>query len=499
MQDEQGVVKADPAVVIAGAGPTGLMLAAELALARIDVVLVERRHDQKLASARAGGFHSRTLELLDQRGIVERFLAQGQKLQIAGFARAPLDISDFPTRHNYGLALWQERIEHTLAEWTAELGVPVVRGCEVTDFAQDQAGVDVELSDGSSLRAKYLVGCDGGRSVVRKKAGIEFAGWDPSVSYLIGEVEFTDEPAWGLRHGEMGVYAIAKHEDGKHARVVLSERELHTGDKPTLDELRSTLSYVYGTDFGLRNATYVSRFTDMARQAVSYRDRRVLLAGDSAHVHSPVGGQGLNTGLHDAVNLGWKLAEVVSGYAADGLLDTYQAERHPIAARVLKLTLAQTALHRGEARSAAARDIVSDLLGIDAARKRYAGIMSGLDVHYDLGEGHPLLGRRMPDLDLAAAEGDTRVFTLLHAARPVLLDFGASGALDVTAWGGRVELVRARYDGDWELPVIGSVPAPAAVLIRPDGYVVWVGQGSTTGLEDALTRWFGAPRRSSLA
>ncbi len=479
-------------VVIVGGGPTGLMLAGELALAKVDVAIVERRSSQDLPGARAGGLHSRTIEVFDQRGIADRFLSQGKVMQVAGFALIhPLDISDCPTRHNYGLALWQEGIERTLAAWVDELKVPTSRGLEVTGFAQDDTGVDVELSDGRSLRAKYLVGCDGGRSLIRKKAGIDFTGWDAAISYLIAEVEMTEEAAWGFRPNERGSNALGKLEDGKRVRAVLNEPQVREGDQPTLDELREALVAVYGTDFGVRNVTYLSRFTDAARQAASYRARRVLLAGDSAHVHSPAGGQGLNIGVQDAVNLGWKLAQVVNGTSPESLLDTYQAERHPIAARVLKDTMAQTALMRGDERTRALHEHMSHLLKMDEPRKCYGAMMSGLDIRYDFGEGHPLLGRRMPDLDLVTANGQLRVFTHLHDARPVLLNLGEPGGFDIPPWAGRVQLVDASYSGQWQLPVIGSVPAPTAVLIRPDGYVAWVGERSHAGLADALTTWFG--------
>jgi 2-polyprenyl-6-methoxyphenol hydroxylase-like FAD-dependent oxidoreductase len=481
------------AVVIAGGGPTGLMLAGELALSRVDVAVVERRENQELAGSRAGGLHARTIEVLDQRGIAERFLSQGQVGQFAGFSFIPLDLSDFPARHNYVLALRQNHIERIMADWVSELPVKFYRGREVTGFDQDDTGVDVELGGGTSLRATYLVGCDGGRSLIRKKAGIDFPGWDASVSYLIAEVEMTEEPAWGVRRGEKGVNALGKLENGKRVGVVLVEPHAGTGDEPTLDTLREALIAVYGTDFGVKNPSWLSRFTDMARQAASYRDRRVLLAGDAAHVHAPSGGQGLNIGVQDAVNLGWKLAQVIQGISPNTLLDTYHAERHPIGARVLRLTMAQTALGRGDDRTEALRDNVSELLQMDEPRKRYAAMMSGLDVHYDLGEGHPLLGRRMPDLDLVTEGGPTRVFTLLHDARPLLLDLGEPGAIDVTPWADRIRRVDARCAGAWELPVIGVVSAPAAVLIRPDGYVAWVGDGTSQGLRDALTKWFGPP------
>jgi 3-(3-hydroxy-phenyl)propionate hydroxylase len=484
--------QAEHAVVIAGGGPTGLMLAGELALAGVDVAVVERRASQDLDGLRAGGLHVRTLEVLDQRGIADRFVSQGQVCRSAPFARISLDISDSPTRHNYFLALWQTRIERILADWVGELAVPIDHGREVTGFLQDDTGVDIELSDDRSLRAKYLVGCDGGRSLIRKKAGIDFPGWDPSTSYLIAEVEFVEEPAWGIRRGEKGMAAIGKLEDGR-ARVVLNEQRVRQGDEPTVCDVREALVAVYGTDYGLCSASYVSRFTDMARQAASYRDRRVLLAGDAAHVHSPVGGQGLNLGVQDAVNLGWKLAQVVHGTSPESLLATYHAERHPIGARVLRNTMALTALERGDDRSDALREMMSEMLRMDGPRKHYVAMLSGLDIQYDFGEGHPLLGRRMPDLDLVTANGPRRIFTLLHDARPMLLNLVEPASFDITPWADRVQSVDAMYAGSWELPVIGTVTAPTAVLIRPDGYVAWVGDGTQLGLADALTTWFGPP------
>jgi 2-polyprenyl-6-methoxyphenol hydroxylase-like FAD-dependent oxidoreductase len=482
------------AVVIAGGGPTGLMLASELALARIDVAIVERRVTQDLTGSRAGGLHSRTIEVLDQRGIADRFLSEGQVAQVAGFAWFPLDISDFPTRHNYGLALWQTHIERILAGWVAERGVPTYRGREVTGFVQDDTGVDVELSDGQSLRAEYLVGCDGGRSLVRKTAGIEFPGWDPTVSHLIAEVEMAEEPKWGLRHDALGIHAFRRLEDGVRIGVMVTEQHVDRTSEPTLRDLSEALVAVYGTDYGIHSPTSISRFTDMTRQAAAYRDRRVLLAGDAAHVHYPAGGQGLNTGVQDAVNLGWKLAQVVKRISPESLLDTYHAERHPVAARVLRNTMAQVELlRRLNDRIKALRDTMSELLALDEPRRRLAAEMSGLGIHYDLGDGHPLLGRRMPDLDLVTAVGPQRVFTLLHEARPVLLNLGEPGAIDITPWADRVRSVDASYAGRWELPAIGEVAAPSVVLIRPDGYVAWVGDVTQVGLADALTTWFGPP------
>jgi flavin-dependent dehydrogenase len=368
------------------------MLAGELALAGADVAIAERRASHDLAGWRAAGLHSRTIEILDQRGIADRFLAYGRVVQVAHFSGIFLSVSDFPTRHPYVLGLLQQRFEQILAGWVGELGVHVYHGRAVTGFAQHDTGVDVELSDGPPLRARYLVG-----------------------------------------------------------------------------------------------------FTDVTRQAASYRDRRVLLAGDAAHVHFPLGGQGLNTGVQDAVNLGWKLAQVVSGSSPESLLDTYHAERHPVAARVLRNTMAQTALSSPGERAEALRDTMSELLSMDEPRQRIAAMMTGLDIRYDLGDGHPLLGRRMPDLDLATAGGPLRVYTLLHEGRPVLLNLGEPGALDITPWADRVQLTDANCAGPWELPVLGAITAPAAVLIRPDGYVAWVGDGTDMGLTGALSTWFGPP------
>jgi 3-(3-hydroxy-phenyl)propionate hydroxylase len=481
------------AVVIAGGGPAGMMLAAELALAGVDVAVVERRPDHVLAGSRAGGFHSRTIEVLDQRGVADRFLAEGQVAQVATFGTAVLDMSDFPTRHPYSLGIFQNQIERIMAAWIAELPVRIYYRCEVTGFAQDDTLVDVRLSDGDSLRARYLVGCDGGRSLIRKAAGIEFPGWDPTRSNLIAEVETTEEPPSGVRHDASGVHGLHKMEDGRTFRVVTTEQQVGPSSEPTLRDLSEALITVYGTDFGAHNPTWISRFTDMTRQAAAYRAGRVLLAGDAAHVHYPAGGQGLSLGVQDAVNLGWKLAQVVNGISPESLLDTYYDERHPVTARALQYTMAQTALQRRDERMQALVDFVSELAAMDEPRKRLAGIVSGLDIHYDLGEGHPLLGRRMPDLDLITAEGPLRVFELLHDARPMLLNLGQPGDFDITPWADRVQQIDASYKGEWELPVLGAVSTPTALLIRPDGYVAWVGEPADPGLGDALTRWFGAP------
>jgi 2-polyprenyl-6-methoxyphenol hydroxylase-like FAD-dependent oxidoreductase len=481
-------------VIVAGGGPTGMMLAGELALAGVDVAIIERRPTSELVGSRAGGFHSRTIEILDQRGIADRFLAEGKPVQAAFFGTIQLNVSDFPTRHPYTLGLWQNHIERILAGWIEELGVLVHRGLEVGGIAQDDSGVDVHLADGGQMRAQYLVGADGGRSAVRKAAGIGFPGWDATRSSLIAEVEVTEETPAGMRIDEVGVHGLHLMEDGRTTRVVVTEKHIGPPTEPTLADLSKALTDIYNTDFGVHSPTWISRFTDATRQAEAYRTGRVLLAGDAAHIHSPSGGQGIGLGIQDAVNLGWKLAQVVKGTAPDSLLDTYHAERHPAGARALKHTMAQAVMQRADPRIGALADTVAGLLDIDEARKRIAGLISGLDVRYDLGEGHPLLGRRMPDLDVVTANGPRRVFSLLHDARGVLLNLGAPGTTKAGPWQDRVHWVDATYDGGWQLPVIGAVAAPSAVLIRPDGYVAWTGDGTGQGLEDALATWFGPSR-----
>ena len=485
------------AVVIAGGGPTGLMLAAELAIAGVDVAIVERRENQEVEGSRAGGLHARSLEIFDMRGIVDRFLAEGQKTPMSGFALTPLPVSDFPTRHNYTLGLWQKHIERIMAHWVGELPVKFYRGREVKGFTQSDRGVVVETSSGS-LSAQYLVGCDGGRSVIRKTAGIEFPGWDASTSSLIAEAEMKESPPLGMKRDEKGIHGLGRTEyeivDGKivykdvgPVRVMITEARPTKGEA-TLRDLSEGLKAVYGTDFGVHSPSSLSRFSDATRQAATYRKGRVLLAGDAAHIHAPTGGQGLNTGVQDAVNLGWKLAQVVKGTSPERLLDTYHAERHPVAARVLKNTMAQIALMRPEEpRLDALRETVAELIKLDEPRKRIVGMLTALDVQYDLGAGHPLLGRRMPDLDLRTQSGVVRVFSLLNSARPVLLNFRDAGSIDAVGF----PVLDAKYEGPWELPVIGKVSAPGAVLVRPDGHVAWVGESNNDGLDDAISRWFG--------
>lgn len=478
-------------VIIVGSGPAGMMLAGELALAGIDVAVMERLPTGALTESRAGGFHCRTIEILDQRGIAGRFLDAGTTVQTARFGKSLLDISDFPTRHPYGLGLWQSRIQPILEDWIKQLGVPVHRGHEVIGIRQDESGVDVELADGGNLRSTYLIGADGGRSLVRKSAGIDFPGWDATRSNLIAEVEASEEPPSGTHLDESGVHGFSLLGDGRTFRVITTERQLGSREEPGLGDLSDSLTAAYGTDFGVHSPTSISRFTDATRQAATYRKGRVLLVGDAAHIHYPAGGQGIGLGLQDAVNLGWKLAQVVKGISPETLLDTYHSERQPVGARALQHSMAQTALQRNDPRTAALAETVEELMSMDGPRRHVAALIHGLDIAYDLGEGHPLLGRRMPDLELDTANGPIRFFTLLHDAKPVLLKLDGPGHFEINPWAAHVQQVDARYTGPWRLPLLGDVTPPTAVLIRPDGYVAWVGQGTAQDLTDALCRWFG--------
>src|SRR4051794_33865573 len=483
-------------VTVVGSGPTGLMVAGELALAGVDVVVLERRATVDLVGTRARGFHARTIEIFDQRGIADRFLDEGRTAQLLSFAGTALDVASLPTRHPYTLGLSQGHVERILRGWVEELGVPIRGGVEVTGFAQDHEGVDVHLAEsGDPLRTSYLVGADGGRSIVRKAAEIDFVGAAATRSHLIAEARVREDAPTGLRLDDLGIHGINVAGDGT-VGIVVTEGQVGPATEPTLGDLSAALAAVYGTDFGVHDPSWISRFTDATRQAAAYRNGRVLLAGDAAHTHPPTGGQGIGLGVQDAVNLGWKLAQVVKGISPETLLDTYGAERHPATARVLKNVMTQAFLQRGDARTEAIRDTIAETLSFEGPRTQLAGLLYGLDVVHDLGEGHPLLGRRMPDLDLTTAEGPRRVFELLHDARPVLLDLGDPGSLHIGPWEGRVRHVHAVHTGHpqtWMLPVVGAVPAPSAVLIRPDGHVAWVGDGTGTGATEALLSWFGAP------
>jgi 3-(3-hydroxy-phenyl)propionate hydroxylase len=495
----------DADVIVVGAGPTGLTLAAELSLAGVKVLVLERRADQQLDGSRAGGLHAHTLELLEQRGALEPFLAAGTAAQIVGFAWLPLDISDFPTRHPYGLALPQQEIEHLLLAWVSSLDVPIRRHSHVERIEQYDELVEVHLHGADVMRAQWVVGCDGAHSIVRRQAGIDFEGTDASISHILAELRLRETPPWGLRRDAAGIHAIgplaggessSTHaHDAPRARIMLTEAKVGRSQAPTLDDVRDRLREVYGQDFGAHDATWLSWFTDAARQAPQYRVGRVLIAGDAAHTHYPTGGQGLNLGMQDAFNLGWKLAQVVRGVSDPSLLDSYQHERHPVAARVLQNTRAQSALLRTDAQTEALRESVAAWLGMHEPRVAVAAMLSGLDVHYASDNGHSndhaLRGRRVPDVELLTANGPTRFSTLLREARPLLVDLGVRDGIDIGPCVDRVRMINAECQEQWLLPVIGKVAPPAGLLVRPDGYVSWVSNGTTAWLAEALMQWHG--------
>ncbi|MBF6327745.1 FAD-dependent monooxygenase [Nocardia transvalensis] len=492
--------------MIAGAGPTGLMLACELRLAGVEVQIVDRLTGRS-GESRAGGIHPRTMEVLDQRGILDRFLAAGRPMQAGHFSGIRLDFGDFATRYPYTLVVLQNVIERLLEQRATELGVSVQWSSEVIALGQDDQTVTVTLREPAGtrrVRVDYLVGCDGGRSAVRKLAGIGFPGSEASMTALLGDVELADPPSGRVfqKYGEHGTYSVMDFEPGWY-RVVTTEHDyVADRDAPVdIEDLRRALIRIAGTDFGMHSPRWVSRFGDAARQADRYRSGRVLLAGDAAHIHYPAGGQGLNLGVQDAVNLGWKLAAVATGRAPGALLDTYESERHPVAARVLHNTRAQTALGRPDTHTLALREVFSTLVGMDDVNRYLGGMISALDLRYPLGDEHPMVGRRMPDLDLKTEDGDTRVAELLHTARPVLVDLDNRPDLpaSIEAWADHVDVVAAHCaDTRVTVPGVGRIAVPTALLIRPDGYVAWVDEESgadTTALRAVLASWFGPAGR----
>ncbi|MFR9803024.1 rifampin monooxygenase [Pseudonocardia sp. RS010] len=472
-------------VIIVGGGPTGMMLAAELRLHDAHVLVLEKEEEPP-QFVRALGLHVRSIEVMDQRGLLERFLAQGKKIEVGGFfAGIPTPWPRLDSAHGYVLGIPQTVTDRLLGEHAAEVGAEICRGTEVVDLEQDADGVTVGLADGTTLRARHLVGCDGGRSTVRRLLGIGFPGEPSTVETLLGEMEVTAPPETvatvvaKVRETEKR-FGLGPVGDGRYRVVVPADGM--TGDRavrPTLEDFRRQLQAFAGTDFGVHSPRWLSRFGNATRQAERYREGRAFLAGDAAHVHPPTGGQGLNLGIQDAFNLGWKLAAAVAGWAPEGLLDSYGAERHPVAADVLDNTRAQMELMSTAPGPRAVRRLVAELMEFEEVNRHLIEKITAIGIRYDLGEGPDLVGRRLRDLSLEKG----RLYELMRDGRGLLLD--RTGLLSVAGWADRVDHV---VD-------VGDEPDAPAVLVRPDGHVAWVGEDQEE-LHDRLARWFGAPRDS---
>jgi 2-polyprenyl-6-methoxyphenol hydroxylase-like FAD-dependent oxidoreductase len=470
-------------VIIAGGGPTGMMLAIELRLRGLGVLVLDK-NSEPTRQVRALGLHVRSVEIMDQRGLLERLLPLGKQYPLglfgffAGIVKPVPDRLD--TAHSYQFGIPQTATERVLTEHATELGAEIRRGCEVVGLSQDADGVTAELADGTRLRAPYLVGCDGGRSTVRKLLGIDFPGEPASEEWLLSELE-VGVPAEKLQAvaAEIGMadlrFGPAPHEDGVYRFVARSvDVAEDRAVMPTFEEFKQRVREIAGTDFGVHSPRFVSRFGNATRLAERYRDGRVLLAGDAAHIHPPLGGQGLNLGIQDAFNLGWKLAAEVGGWAPEGLLDSYHTERHPVAADVLDNTRAQGELLTAEPGAQAVRRLLSELMDFEDVHRFLIEKITAIGIRYDFGEGHALLGRRLRDVALKQG----RLYERMRGGRGLLLD--QTGRLSVDGWADRVDHV---VDVSEELDV-------PAVLLRPDGHVAWAGEDQQQ-LRDELPKWFG--------
>ncbi|MFE3029828.1 FAD-dependent monooxygenase [Nocardia tengchongensis] len=485
-------------VVVAGAGPTGLVLACELRLAGIEVALIDTL-PERTGQSRAGGINARTMEIFDQRGWLERLLPDGYVVpgNVPGhFAGIPMASGDLATRYPTGLVITQADLETQLDRYATELGAPVQWESPVVGIDQDAAGIEVRIGGAHPrrVRAAYLIGCDGGRSTVRKLAGIGFTGTDATMVGMIADVELSDPPSgWILtrRRGPGDFSVLPLQPRWFRLMVNRHDRVIDPATEPSFDEFRAAFREVADTDYGMHSPQWVSQFGDAARLADRYRRDRVLLAGDAAHIHYPAGGQGLNTGVQDAANLGWKLAAVLRGRAPESLLDTYESERRPVATRVLDNTRAQTALMRPGPHTDALRQTMADLFDVDEVPNRLAAMLFALDIRYDVGHNHPLSGYRVPDAALSRPTGDTRIHALLRSGRAVLLSLNDTRLSPPPEWSAHVDSVNAYSQSEqWTVPGLGEIATPAAVLVRPDGHIAWASDDADTrGLPEALTTW----------
>ncbi|WP_435823217.1 rifampin monooxygenase [Catellatospora citrea] len=472
-------------MIIAGCGPTGAMLAAELRLHDVRVLVLEKE-TEPASFVRIVGLHIRSIELMAMRGLLERILERGRR-RPAGAYFAAIDKpapEGLDSAHACLLGIPQPVIVHLLEKHAITLGAQVRHGCAVADLQQDDDGVTVVLADGEQLRASYLVGCDGGRSTVRKLLGVGFPGEPSRTETLMGEMKAgapPEEIAAKVAEVRQTHHTFTFAPFGEEVyRVIIPAAEV--GDRaepPTLDDFQQQLRTIAGTDFGVHSARWLSRFGDATRLAERYRVGRVLLAGDAAHIHPPAGGQGLNLGVQDAFNLGWKLAAQIRGWAPETLLDTYQAERHPVAADVLDNTRAQVQLSSAEPGPQAVRRLLAELMDFDEVNRHLVEKITAIGIRYDFGAGPDLLGRRLRDIDVKQG----RLYDLLHRGRGLLLD--RTERLTVGGWSDRVD-----YLGD----PTAALDAPC-VLLRPDGHVAWIGDDQHD-LDDHLARWFGRPADS---
>ncbi|MEG9553412.1 MULTISPECIES: FAD-dependent monooxygenase [Streptomyces] len=483
-------------VLVVGAGPTGMTLAAELRLAGARVTVLERLA-RRSGESRGLGFTTRTMEILDQRGLLSRF-GDIETSTVGHFGGLPIDFSLLDGAGQAAKSVPQSETESRLEEWAVELGADIRRGDEVLAVREGGAGVEVDLRgpDGpATLTAPWLVGCDGGRSTVRGAAGFDFPGTAATMEMFLADVKGVELAPRMTGQTLSGGMVMVGPLPGGVTRIVVCERGTpprRRESPPEFAEVAAAWERLTGESIAHAEPVWVSCFGDATRQVTTYRRGRVLLAGDAAHIHLPAGGQGMNTGIQDAMNLGWKLGAVATGRAPESLLDSYHEERHPVGSRLLMNTRAQGLLLLGGPEVQPLREVFGELVRFDEVARHLAAMVSGQEIRYDVGGGgHPLLGRRMPHLELLGAEHKTSTTELLRTGRGLLLDLTGNARLRQRAvpWAARVDTVVAEpQDG----PAVQGLAGTTALLIRPDGHVAWAAPGSHHDLPMALERWFGS-------